>query len=295
MHFYRFFASVLGLLFSLNFALASGLASTRTTSSPLEARSLLGERAVVAGTLCATVDVRLNVLGVDRLLVSQICLCTEAGVLTDRSVADLRAALQVQASSSTSVVSLVLRLLGTTVDGLVTTLRPILGNQIGGQPATCDYPPNSSPICGGSCTFECKSGFYNCGGQCIATGRTCISNSPGPVQRKRTRIPTCPNGWTACIVEGSSMATPSFECVNTKADIDSCGGCLHGFVTRGGLIEPKGSGEACTAIPGANDISCINSACQVFSCLRGWVLQNGTCVRKTTSSHSSSHGIYFQQ
>lgn len=289
MLFSRFFGSLLALLFSLNFALAY----TRTTS-PFEARSILSNRAVVAGTLCANVNVELNVgvLGNQRLL-TNICLCTELGVLTPQSVADLRAALNVQAAASGSVTSLVLRTLGVTVDALVETLKPILNTLVGGQPATCDYPDNSTPVCGGACTFTCDDGYYLCGGQCIANTRTCISDVPGPL-RKRSRIPTCPNGWSACVVEGSSLAAPSFECVNTKADIDSCGGCMHGSIRQSGLIDFKKRGEDCTAIPGANDISCVASSCQIFSCLRGWVLENGTCVQKVAKLASGS-GIYFQQ
>lgn len=56
MLFSRLFASFVALLFSLNVA-----AALTRTNSPFEARSLLADRAVVAGTLCATVNVDLTV------------------------------------------------------------------------------------------------------------------------------------------------------------------------------------------------------------------------------------------
>ncbi|GAA5826262.1 hypothetical protein JCM11251_007228 [Rhodosporidiobolus azoricus] len=70
----------------------------------------------------------------------------------------------------------------------------------------------------------------------------------------------CPIGETACPIF-PRMGT--YECLDTKTELESCGGCLS-----------KGLGEDCTAIRGAQGVTCSSGACFVFTCQPGWKLDD---------------------
>ncbi|BGP45331.1 hypothetical protein JCM10450v2_001149 [Rhodotorula kratochvilovae] len=62
----------------------------------------------------------------------------------------------------------------------------------------------------------------------------------------------CPVGETAC---------PIYECLDTRVELESCGGC-----------SSKGAGEDCTSIKGAQGVTCESGACHVYTCQPGWAL-----------------------
>ncbi|WVQ98931.1 hypothetical protein IAU59_006063 [Kwoniella sp. CBS 9459] len=83
----------------------------------------------------------------------------------------------------------------------------------------------------------------------------------------------CPAGLTACVVAGYS---DSFECIDTNAEIESCGGCINGLFGMGNFT----SGTDCTAIPGIafGAVTCTAGRCESFACQDGFSLVDGECV-----------------
>ena len=57
----------------------------------------------------------------------------------------------------------------------------------------------------------------------------------------------CLRGHNACPV----MGTLRWECVDVMSDLDNCGGC-----------EGSINARDCTAIEGAEDVTCINGTCR---------------------------------
>ncbi|WWC90913.1 uncharacterized protein L201_005851 [Kwoniella dendrophila CBS 6074] len=88
----------------------------------------------------------------------------------------------------------------------------------------------------------------------------------------------CPRGLTACQLEGDST---SFECIDTKNELESCGGCLFGAYNVPGLSNITAPiGTDCSTIQGVSlgHSSCISGECQ-FDCQKGWQAKNGKCVK----------------
>ncbi|WWC90914.1 uncharacterized protein L201_005852 [Kwoniella dendrophila CBS 6074] len=88
----------------------------------------------------------------------------------------------------------------------------------------------------------------------------------------------CPRGLTACQLEGDST---SFECIDTKNELESCGGCLNGAYNVPGysnITAPVGTD--CSTIKGVSlgHSSCIDGQCQ-FDCKKGYQPLNGQCVK----------------
>ncbi|GAA5898559.1 hypothetical protein JCM8208_004697 [Rhodotorula glutinis] len=71
----------------------------------------------------------------------------------------------------------------------------------------------------------------------------------------------CPVGEQACPIF-PRMGT--YECLDTRSELESCGGCTS-----------KGHGEDCTAIRGAQGVTCESGACHVYTCQVGWALDAG--------------------
>lgn len=77
----------------------------------------------------------------------------------------------------------------------------------------------------------------------------------------------CPAGLAACPIEGRGEF--QYECLDSQSDLQSCGGCAS-----------MGTGEDCTAIPGARWMGCRVGKCEVYSCKAGWKLNKGRCEKK---------------
>jgi len=140
----------------------------------------------------------------------------------------------------------------------------------------CNYPDNSVASCTQNdiCHYRCKQGFsyrrkqcvclppkHNCNGECSH------SACPSDVARKRnvnsqtTLGRFCPLGQEAC---GGYSGPNSYECIDTRTTLDSCGGCV--FPIQG----HEEGGTDCSVIPGVENVRCTNGQCSVMSCKLGW-------------------------
>lgn len=61
----------------------------------------------------------------------------------------------------------------------------------------------------------------------------------------------------------------SWECVDTRVELENCGGCAS-----------KGQGEDCTAIKGALGVTCEMAQCTVYSCQDGYELRRDSKGRE---------------
>ncbi|CED85062.1 hypothetical protein [Phaffia rhodozyma] len=232
--------------------------------------TFLAAASLVAGAITAPICVDLNV----KVLIIDLgstCICATANGLTPQSILNLQAG----ASKNSGLLGLI----GQTVNSLVTLAQPIALGLLGSKTTSCKYPANSVPNdCSGTCGFTCATGYQRCSGQCVANGQTCIS--PGARRRNlnaRSRNP-CPGSMTACPVSTLSGAS-GFECIDTKANIESCGGCTSPF-------PGAQTGLDCTSIPHAGSVECQESKCVVLDCERGYALNHNAtaCVPKQSIS-----------
>ncbi|WVF69352.1 hypothetical protein IAT40_004128 [Kwoniella sp. CBS 6097] len=82
----------------------------------------------------------------------------------------------------------------------------------------------------------------------------------------------CPSGLTACKV---SPLVDEYECIDTNAELESCGGCLYGQMGN----STSTAGQDCTSIGAKLGAStCINGQCVASACQEGRDLANGQCV-----------------
>ncbi|KAL8280538.1 hypothetical protein RQP46_007186 [Phenoliferia psychrophenolica] len=69
----------------------------------------------------------------------------------------------------------------------------------------------------------------------------------------------CPGSATACPI---FPRMGSYECIDTDSELESCGGCAS-----------KSEGEDCTAIKGAQGVTCEAGRCTVFTCQTGYLMK----------------------
>ncbi|KAI0785313.1 hypothetical protein BC629DRAFT_1288808 [Irpex lacteus] len=158
---------------------------------------------------------------------------------------------------------------------------------------SCPYPENAQASCSSDnlCGFGCKNGFVPfpplipiecicpfpfkvCNGVC-GSFKLCPSGKPKKreldAEEQRS---LCPAGHTACGVFGFN-SQDAWECIDTKSDLESCGGCTVEFGRTPAL------GVDCTAIPAVMDVSCVAGRCAVQRCQPGFVASanKAYCVR----------------
>jgi len=75
--------------------------------------------------------------------------------------------------------------------------------------------------------------------------------------KARSAMTLCPKGLDACPIPG--LTSSEYECVDTKADLESCGGCAS-----------IGEGEDCSAIIGAWNVGCEKGTCIIYNCVAGF-------------------------
>ncbi|WVF70004.1 hypothetical protein IAT40_004790 [Kwoniella sp. CBS 6097] len=94
------------------------------------------------------------------------------------------------------------------------------------------------------------------------------------IARDRALRAICPNHMTACKVSSADEA--SFECIDTLAELESCGGCVHGeFNNATGIIGSDCSNSVGVAF-GAS--TCQDGQCVAFACKKGYTLIDGECI-----------------
>jgi len=91
----------------------------------------------------------------------------------------------------------------------------------------------------------------------------------------------CATHETACGVYGGSAR--SFDCVDTRSDLESCGGCAVP------LLPTQTVGRDCSAIQGVSDVSCVYSKCVVHSCRPGFHPSKGleSCIEEVQEGTKS--------
>ncbi|KZO90785.1 hypothetical protein CALVIDRAFT_602678 [Calocera viscosa TUFC12733] len=127
----------------------------------------------------------------------------------------------------------------------------------------------------GVCFFtSCKHGYTLNEDDCITKSFTkycaCKSTTPpGSNYRRKRDLETCPPQYERCPVYHGRGGT---ECVDTMTDIESCGGCVG--------LDGSGPGVDCSDIEGAESVSCMDGACVIDECARGFKLdhQRSTCT-----------------
>ncbi|WVF67179.1 hypothetical protein IAT40_001926 [Kwoniella sp. CBS 6097] len=98
------------------------------------------------------------------------------------------------------------------------------------------------------------------------------------MKTRSQREALCPNSLTACRVPGAFA--DSFECIDTTAELESCGGCSQGFFNDREAANAA-LGVDCTSLPGVakGAVTCTAGVCEAFACRPGYTLTNGVCVQ----------------
>ncbi|KAF7791851.1 hypothetical protein EIP86_002875 [Pleurotus ostreatoroseus] len=87
---------------------------------------------------------------------------------------------------------------------------------------------------------------------------------------KSRSAPLCPNAMEACPIKGLMGTSGDYECLDTKTELESCGGCAS-----------TGAGQDCTAIEGAWNVACNQGSCAVYTCQQGYkVARDGKSCTK---------------
>jgi len=125
----------------------------------------------------------------------------------------------------------------------------------------CTFPDNSTPSCEKDCAYTCNIGYVAHNGGCVQSASPNAKRAYNPNQ-------VCGFGFTKC---GAFNQRPDqngfgFECINTKTNLESCGGCTTAFGRE------RAIGVDCTAIPGVSGVECEEGVCVVTECKAGWKL-----------------------
>ncbi|KAL1405632.1 hypothetical protein Q8F55_009271 [Vanrija albida] len=93
--------------------------------------------------------------------------------------------------------------------------------------------------------------------------------------------PHCPLGLAACRVSALLDPHASYECINPLAELESCGGCVHGGVGEDSPYA-NASGVDCTTLPGTSrtGVMCDAGRCRAWQCESGYRVVDGVCVAK---------------
>lgn len=100
--------------------------------------------------------------------------------------------------------------------------------------------------------------------------------------RMQAQQKVCPGSLKSCFTATPSLSEGiAFECVDTKSELESCGGCVRGEYTNDFVLGQTiaTSGEDCTAIEGVafGAVSCVKGRCVASQCSSGYRLVNGSC------------------
>jgi hypothetical protein len=118
---------------------------------------------------------------------------------------------------------------------------------------TIPQPP--PPECPSDCYLDMGSN------QCIP--QTSYPPQPSGYFNRRSKLKSrdavsfCPTDLDACPIPG--LTSSDYECVDTKADLESCGGCTS-----------TGDGKDCSALEGVWNVGCEKGACIIYTCAAGY-------------------------
>lgn len=89
-------------------------------------------------------------------------------------------------------------------------------------------------------------------------------------------VSLCPNEMIACTVPGIDGA---YECLDPSAELESCGGCLHGQLHNNGTLDYSSPGSDCSASRASlGAATCTNGKCEYTACQKGYELLEGYCM-----------------
>ncbi|KAG8944078.1 hypothetical protein FRC04_002218 [Tulasnella sp. 424] len=119
----------------------------------------------------------------------------------------------------------------------------------------------------------------------VASNPTGSGPVGSPVARKK-RDMHCTRGLQAC---PRYAGRGGFECINTRSDPESCGGCRD--------LDGKGSGSDCTAITGVSVTRCVKGSCVIDSCKKGYTksLDGSSCVSSSSADGSNPEAFNAQE
>lgn len=127
---------------------------------------------------------------------------------------------------------------------------------------------------------DCPPSHFVCNGQCVSS--PCPSASARSSRFIKRKF-LCPGGQTACTVPGRGAT--SWECIDTKSDLESCGGCVLSAFNPPGQQQ----GRDCTDIPGVFDVSCVEGHCIVDRCMPGFeVSSDGSLCLPRSVDHDQT-------
>ncbi|KZT02726.1 uncharacterized protein LAESUDRAFT_400004 [Laetiporus sulphureus 93-53] len=111
-------------------------------------------------------------------------------------------------------------------------------------------------------TPQCSGGWEwnESSSTCCEPHTTTTSASPTPSAKgisshhkrilKSRNNPLCPDNLEACPIAGLGGLTGDYECLDTIAELESCGGCAS-----------TGEGQDCAAIEGIWNVGCVRGHC----------------------------------
>ncbi|WRT64146.1 uncharacterized protein IL334_001075 [Kwoniella shivajii] len=121
---------------------------------------------------------------------------------------------------------------------------------------------------------------------------TCPSGLPIMMQNSK-RSETCPVGLNKCAI--GALGSGQWECVDTKNDIESCGGCMYPNPSNSNPLAVS-QGTDCTSIPNIDVVSCNLGTCQIDACAKGFKLSNnGTSCERPTIIKSTQQRQLFNR
>lgn len=140
-------------------------------------------------------------------------------------------------------------------NGTVRKCEPIPTPPKSNPPRPSQYPGHQGGGYQGSGGSKGSGGYQGTGGQ----------GNEGSWRKRSTPLkarsaPLCPTGLDACPISGAKEG--DFECLDTVTELESCGGCAS-----------LGSGQDCTAIPGAWNVGCDQGRCTGMFKSVSWFLR----------------------
>ena len=145
----------------------------------------------------------------------------------------------------------------------------------GGQTSCTSCSSNQVAPAGATASSQCST--CKTGTLPNASKTSCTATASGKRRRDQLPLPRCPPGHTAC--KTTKRGKTFYTCVDTKSDIEACGGCPG----------DAGVWEDCTAFDPLANASCVNGQCQ-YRCPSTHRLTPLGCVR-TSMRHAGQKRV----
>ncbi|GAA5862731.1 hypothetical protein JCM8547_003528 [Rhodosporidiobolus lusitaniae] len=141
--------------------------------------------------------------------------------------------------------------------------------------STCQCPSPFRPTPSGGCALPPSARAHRLSRQlALPSSSSAIERSSGLSSNQGMTVDgdehslKRPVGERACPVSGGNGGEDEWECLDVSSELSSCGGC-----------PGERASVDCLALPGIENVGCVNSRCVVRSCLPGYRYLAGRCVR----------------